>query len=71
MCYFFTRCPLSSFLRKNQNNPVLKKKRPCFKLNPVMQKLIKPLIQKNNSMIILVALDGLGGLPLPSPMQED
>jgi 2,3-bisphosphoglycerate-independent phosphoglycerate mutase len=29
-----------------------------------MQKLIKPLIQKNNSRIVLVVLDGLGGLPL-------
>jgi len=36
-----------------------------------MQELIKPLIQKNNSRIILVALDGLGGIPLPSPMQKD
>ena len=30
----------------------------------VMQKLIKNLIQKNNSRIILVVLDGLGGLPV-------
>ena len=30
----------------------------------VMQKLIKNLIQKNNSKIILVVLDGLGGLPV-------
>jgi 2,3-bisphosphoglycerate-independent phosphoglycerate mutase len=29
-----------------------------------MQELIKPLIQKNNSKIILVVLDGLGGLPV-------
>ncbi|NWF52845.1 MAG: 2,3-bisphosphoglycerate-independent phosphoglycerate mutase [Nitrospirae bacterium] len=29
-----------------------------------MQKLIKELIQKNNSKIILVILDGLGGLPI-------
>jgi len=27
-----------------------------------VQELIKPLIQKNNSRIILVVLDGLGGL---------
>ncbi len=29
-----------------------------------MQKLIKPLIQKNDSKIILVVLDGVGGLPI-------
>jgi 2,3-bisphosphoglycerate-independent phosphoglycerate mutase len=29
-----------------------------------MQDLIKPLIQKNNSKIVLVVLDGLGGLPV-------
>lgn len=29
-----------------------------------MQDLIKPLVQKNNSKIILVVLDGLGGLPV-------
>lgn len=29
-----------------------------------MQKLIKPLIQKNSTKIILVVLDGLGGLPV-------
>lgn len=29
-----------------------------------MQKLIKPLIQRNNSRIVFVVLDGLGGLPL-------
>lgn len=29
-----------------------------------MQKLIKPLVQKNNSKIILVVLDGVGGLPI-------
>ncbi len=29
-----------------------------------MQKLIKPLIQRNNSKIVLVVLDGLGGLPI-------
>lgn len=29
-----------------------------------MQKLIKPLVQKNNSKIILVVLDGVGGLPV-------
>lgn len=31
-----------------------------------MQKLIKPLVQKNNSKIILVVLDGVGGLPINS-----
>lgn len=29
-----------------------------------MQKLIKPLIQKNSTKIILVVLDGIGGLPV-------
>jgi 2,3-bisphosphoglycerate-independent phosphoglycerate mutase len=29
-----------------------------------VQELIKPLIQKNNSKIVLVVLDGLGGLPM-------
>lgn len=29
-----------------------------------MQKLIKPLIQKNDSKIVLVVLDGVGGLPV-------
>jgi 2,3-bisphosphoglycerate-independent phosphoglycerate mutase len=29
-----------------------------------MQNIIRPLIQKNNSKIILVVLDGLGGLPV-------
>src|SRR5512139_406696 len=29
-----------------------------------MQELIKPLIQKNDSKIIMVVLDGLGGLPI-------
>jgi len=29
-----------------------------------MQELIKPLVQRNNSKIILVVLDGLGGLPV-------
>ncbi|BCB97386.1 phosphoglycerate mutase [Dissulfurispira thermophila] len=29
-----------------------------------MQKLIKPLVQKNNSKIILTVLDGVGGLPI-------
>ncbi|HAK89269.1 MAG TPA: phosphoglycerate mutase [Nitrospiraceae bacterium] len=29
-----------------------------------MQKLIKPLVQKNDTKIILVVLDGLGGLPI-------
>ncbi|HUL22776.1 MAG TPA: 2,3-bisphosphoglycerate-independent phosphoglycerate mutase [Thermodesulfobacteriota bacterium] len=29
-----------------------------------MQDLIKPLVQRNNSKIILVVLDGLGGLPV-------
>jgi 2,3-bisphosphoglycerate-independent phosphoglycerate mutase len=29
-----------------------------------MQELIKPLIQKNDSKIVLVVLDGLGGLPV-------
>jgi 2,3-bisphosphoglycerate-independent phosphoglycerate mutase len=29
-----------------------------------MQKLIKPLIQKNDTKIILVVLDGVGGLPI-------
>ncbi len=42
----------------------MKKKPLCFKLNLTMQKLITPLIQKNNSRIVLVVLDGLGGLPL-------
>jgi 2,3-bisphosphoglycerate-independent phosphoglycerate mutase len=30
----------------------------------VMQKLIKKLIRKNDSRIIFVILDGLGGLPV-------
>lgn len=29
-----------------------------------MQKLLKPLIQKNNSKIIMIVLDGVGGLPI-------
>lgn len=29
-----------------------------------MQKIIRPLIQRNNSKIIMVVLDGIGGLPL-------
>lgn len=29
-----------------------------------MQKLIKPLVQKNNTKIVLVVLDGIGGLPV-------
>lgn len=29
-----------------------------------MQKLIKPLVQKNSSKILLIVLDGIGGLPL-------
>ena len=29
-----------------------------------MQNLIKPLIQKNNTKIILIVLDGIGGLPV-------
>jgi 2,3-bisphosphoglycerate-independent phosphoglycerate mutase len=36
-----------------------------------MQKLIKPLIQKNNSKIILVVLDGIGGLPVKGKTELD
>ncbi|MCX5719333.1 MAG: phosphoglycerate mutase, partial [Nitrospirae bacterium] len=36
-----------------------------------MQKLIKDLIQKNNTKILLVVLDGLGGLPLKGKTELD
>ncbi|MDH5202349.1 MAG: 2,3-bisphosphoglycerate-independent phosphoglycerate mutase [Nitrospirota bacterium] len=36
-----------------------------------MQKLIKDLIQKNNTKILLVVLDGLGGLPVKGKTELD
>ncbi|PKL51970.1 MAG: phosphoglycerate mutase [Nitrospira bacterium HGW-Nitrospira-1] len=36
-----------------------------------MQKLIKNLVQKNNSKIVLVVLDGLGGLPVNGKTELD
>jgi 2,3-bisphosphoglycerate-independent phosphoglycerate mutase len=36
-----------------------------------MQKLIKDLIQKNNTKIVLVVLDGLGGLPINGKTELD
>ncbi len=37
----------------------------------IMQKLIKNLVQKNNSKIVLVVLDGLGGLPVNGKTELD
>src|SRR4030066_1285769 len=36
-----------------------------------MQKLIKDLIQKNNTKILLIVLDGLGGLPVNGKTELD
>ena len=36
-----------------------------------MQKLIKDLIQKNNTKILLIVLDGLGGLPIDGKTELD
>ncbi len=36
-----------------------------------MQKLIKDLIQKNNTKILLIVLDGLGGLPVDGKTELD
>ncbi len=36
-----------------------------------MQKIVKGLIQKNNSKILLIVLDGLGGLPVQGKTELD
>jgi hypothetical protein len=38
---------------------------------PNIQDLIKPLVQKNNTKIVLIVLDGVGGLPNNSGFREN
>jgi 2,3-bisphosphoglycerate-independent phosphoglycerate mutase len=37
---------------------------------PTIQDLIKPLVQKNDTKIVLIVLDGVGGLPNASGKTE-
>jgi 2,3-bisphosphoglycerate-independent phosphoglycerate mutase len=53
------------------NNFVLKTVHAIGYYHKIMQKIIKDLVQKNASRILLIVLDGLGGLPINGKTELD